>query len=230
MADVVGRSEQERRLARAVAREFNSFRMDVFGLIPEEPGMFVIPAAVWAEHTTGLTQAISPVIQDTYINQATALLDDIAYDIDWTLVNDAAIDFARDYTYNLVNGINNTSRTTLQKAIQSYFNESMTRADLERLLRRSFGESRVSRIAVTEITKAASEGERGVRRELDKDGVDSRVIWITNNDEIVHKCPVCWPRHNEEIEPNPSPETGGEWPPAHPNCRCWPATELVRRK
>ena len=81
-------------------------------------------------------------------------------------------------------------------------------------------------IARTEVTRAAVEGERALVKEtndiVSQHGIDPMVpIWQTRNDEIV--CPICGPKHNKEIK-------DGEYPPAHPRCRCWVTHRLPKMK
>jgi len=78
---------------------------------------------------------------------------------------------------------------------------------------------RAEMIAVTEVTRAASEGEQAVARELARQGIIMTPFWNTNRDELV--CPICEPRNNQEI-------TDGMFPPAHPRCRCWVNYELPK--
>jgi len=79
-----------------------------------------------------------------------------------------------------------------------------------------FGAERAEIIAITETTRAAVEGERGVIAELEQHGIRMYPVWMTRNDELV--CPICAPRNGKPIQPGN--ETNGEYPPAHPRCRC----------
>ena len=134
--------------------------------------------------------------------------------VEWGLVNEAAANWARQYTFELVKDLVDTSRRTLQKLIPQYFEQQMTQGQLREMLTPLFGPVRAEMIATTEVTRAASEGEQGIAKELSLQGIDMVPIWLTNNDEIVRRCPVCWPRHNKPIE-------DGQYPPGHPRCRCW---------
>jgi ribosomal protein S2 len=77
-----------------------------------------------------------------------------------------------------------------------------------------FGPVRAEIIAITEVTRAAVEGERAMVAEVAKQGIQMVAVWNTNNDEIV--CPICAPLNQKK--------QGEAWtfpPPAHPRCRCW---------
>jgi hypothetical protein len=71
-------------------------------------------------------------------------------------------------------------------------------------------------IAITEVTRAAAEGERATVREIAKEGIKMVEVWQTKNDEIV--CTICGPRHGKKVGDGWSRNDG---PPAHPRCRCW---------
>jgi hypothetical protein len=78
---------------------------------------------------------------------------------------------------------------------------------------------RAEMIAVTEVTRAASQGEQAIARELARAGIVMTPIWNTNQDDIV--CPLCGPKNGKEIE-------DGQFPPRHPRCRCWVSYELPK--
>jgi hypothetical protein len=86
---------------------------------------------------------------------------------------------------------------------------------------RTFGPVRAEMISVTEITRAASQGEQQVAKELADAGINMIPIWQTNEDEIV--CEICMPRNEQEI-------TDNFYPPAHPRCRCWVNYKLPKVK
>jgi hypothetical protein len=138
--------------------------------------------------------------------------------VEWGLVNQAAADWARQYTFTLVKELTETSRATLQKLIPSYFEQGWTQGQLRDQLSSTFGVTRAEMIARTEVTRAASEAEQATARLLEAQGIRMRPVWQTRNDEIV--CPLCGPKHNKEIE-------DGMYPPAHPRCRCWYNNEII---
>jgi hypothetical protein len=75
-----------------------------------------------------------------------------------------------------------------------------------------FGRQRAEAIAITEVTRASSEGERQYADALQTQGVRLIAIHQTNTDDRV--CPICGPRNGEPI-------TDGRYPPLHPRCRCF---------
>ena len=71
------------------------------------------------------------------------------------------------------------------------------------------------------MTRAATEGERGIVDELGKMGITMAEFWATENDDLV--CTICGPR-NEKKEGDGWTRADG--PPAHPKCRCWVNHEI----
>lgn len=143
--------------------------------------------------------------------------------IDYTLTNKEAARWAREYVYDLVKGINDTTRDVLRDAVGAFVDTpGMTISDVMRQL--PFDEERAQRVAVTEITRAYAEGEMIAGRELQKEfpGVRIVKIWFTNNDDRV--CDICGPLDGVEVELGEKWEGDLDQPPAHVNCRCWMET------
>jgi hypothetical protein len=116
--------------------------------------------------------------------------------------------------FDLVGGITDTTRNALQKEVAAFLqNGDMTIQDLAQRLYRYYSPTRAELIAITEVTRAASEGEDATIREIEKlSGDKYEPIWQTANDERV--CIICGPRHNKVVAKD-------DKPPAHPRCRCW---------
>ena len=77
-----------------------------------------------------------------------------------------------------------------------------------------FGEIRAEMIAITEATRAFSEGNI---QEWLASGVVDGIKWMTAEDELV--CPICEPLDGKEGSLTDGIE--GLKPPAHVRCRCW---------
>jgi hypothetical protein len=110
--------------------------------------------------------------------------------------------------------------TEIDKAV----NEKRSREALLLVLLLLMAGDQADKIAVTEVTRAITAGERYVvgnnppGSEYDMEtGILTRPIWVTSQDERV--CTVCRPLDGttEEVWSETAP--GG--PPAHPRCRCY---------
>jgi hypothetical protein len=151
-----------------------------------------------------------------------------ALQIDWALTNTRAFEWAKEYTYDFVKGIEETTRKVLQSAISQFVDTpGMTIGDVMDML--PFDEVRAQQVAVTEITRAYSTANQLAGEDLKKEFPDVRVvkIWYTNNDDRV--CDICGPLDGMEVEIDEFFTTSddksiGIDPPAHVNCRCWTET------
>jgi len=214
MADVMNRDAKEAELVRALSREFNRVRVSLLSIIPDlDRWTTDLNPTFWVEHGDELNRIVTPLMTSNYLAQAETLLAEFEFlGVEWGLINEAAANWARQYTFELVKDLLETDRRVLQKLIPQFFEQQMTQGQLRAALQPMFGSVRAEMIARTEVTRAASEGEQGVARELAAQGIEMQPVWLTREDEIV--CPICGPKANKPIEDN-------NYPPAHPRCRCW---------
>lgn len=222
MPDIDNRDAFELDLATRLARVLSRQRREVIVLLGDPPNMVNIPAEWWTAAGIELQAVIAPIMEEIFLQQVGAVVDVATIGIEWGLANEAAITWANQYTFGLVTELNNTTRNAIQSAVRAFYDQGLSINDLRlRLMRDSvLGPVRAEMIAVTEVTRAAAEGERQTAAQIAQDtGVVMIPIWNTADDEIAHKCPICWPRHLQPI-------MNGEFPPAHPRCRCWVTYEL----
>ena len=148
---------------------------------------------------------------------------DIPLQIDWALTNLRASEWARKYVFDLVKGIDNTTRSLLQDIISQFVDTpGMSIGDVMDLL--PFDEVRAQRIAVTEITRTYAQANQLAGEDLREafPGVAVIKIWNTNNDDRV--CEICGPLDGKEVGIDENFTTDIANPPAHVHCRCWTTT------
>lgn len=230
MSQIPDRDALEARLGKLLGTHFRRTGQTIIELLGDPPNVANIPSDFWDGVGKEAQQVVRPRLEEIYLEAASRLHDESPIKVDWAGVNEVAADWAGRYSFDLVTGINTTSRDRLQQAVGAYYRDTQTIGELEAGLAqykeftaragRLFGPARVAVIATTEVTRAASEGERGMVAELEKEGVTLQPVWLTSNDEIVRRCPICWPRHEQPI-------TDGVYPPGHPGCRCWVGHEFV---
>lgn len=230
MPDIPNRDELEARLASAISREQAAELNKLMDLLGDPPDLNNVPASFWENGGKALRGAIAPILQDVFTNQAKVLIDQLTIGVDWALVNQAAITWASQYTFDLVKGINETTMRGLQTAISTYYHDSLTLGELRGMISGYFGPMRAEMIATTEITRASVEGELGTVQQIERDNQSVKMIasWNTNNDERV--CPVCKPLNQrkasgyEKKRPywiHPTNRLRYGPPPTHPRDRCW---------
>jgi hypothetical protein len=130
--------------------------------------------------------------------------------------------WARNYSYHLVTGINDITRSQLGMYMQRYVTEGWTLGELREAIATIFGPDRAQRIAVTEVTRAYVEAGRISADELAAMGLPMIEIWRTNADQLV--CDDCEPRNGKALGDGWERSDG---PPAHPNCRCITTFEVA---
>lgn len=137
--------------------------------------------------------------------------------VDITTVQDKASRFAQQHSFNLVSGINETTRSVLQSKVSQAIDAGWDTAALREALAPQFGPTRAAMIAQTETTRAAIEGEIEAVAELERaHQVAVEGIWQTNPElSATGPCPICQPLDGKV--------QGVDWfdpPPAHPRCVC----------
>jgi len=169
---------------------------------------------------TAAGRALQDMLQWT-VNDAQARF---AVSVDWTLVNAAALEWAREYTIVLSDQIISTTTSATHQAIQNWIESGASLPELTKALEPIYGEKRAELIATTEITRIFAEANKRLWKEL---GIVKQMRWNTAHDERV--CPICAPLHGKTVELEGGTwrvKVGRKWrevaaPPAHPRCRCW---------
>lgn len=152
---------------------------------------------------------------DLGVRMSLTQLEGVGLGFDYTLAHAQAAEWANAYAFDLVSRLNDTTRRRLQSAIDQWFREATTIADLREELTPLFGEVRAQIIAQTETTRAAAEG---TRISYIQSGVVRKIIVKTAVDDRV--CPICGPLHNTRHSLESGvPDLG--FPPFHIGCRCW---------
>lgn len=212
MADFVNRSDWEAQLAHALAglqqRELKRL-MDALG---DPPDLNNLHPEFWNEFSTTLRGELVPTLEKIFLDSAEQMLGTSSIGVDWDLVNQAATDWAARYGYDLVRGITDNTRAALQQKVSSYFQNGWTQQALRDSLQSLFGPVRASMISVTEVTRAAVQGELAIVKEIEKNGIKMIPIFQTSADSFV--CPICAPLNGKQVQ-------SWQFPPRHVNCRCW---------
>lgn len=187
-----------------------------------------------------LDNSLAAVYLSGALNTQAALDGILPITVDWTRPNENAQAWARQYSFDLVRGLQDTTQAqvqaniaNLQKDISDFFERPTTLSQLrgnigkyipdwqDRLGHVWSSTERAEMIATTEVTRASVQGDLDSVNFLKSDyGIDMIPVWQTSRDEKV--CPICSPLHNKR--------QGDNWtdpPPAHVNCRCAISFELA---
>jgi hypothetical protein len=224
MVDFVGREAAESEIAKFMAREMAAIRRQVESDLLAA-GMDINKTQIYTpEYWSNLSSRIEVMLrgklEDVYMDAAEQFMDSVSYAMDNDLLRASARGWASQASMNLVTQMNDTSRRHVIESIDDFLAEPMTNKELRERMERIFSPRRAELAAVTEVTRAASEGWERVANDLRSRGVKMVAIWQTLVDERV--CPYCGPRHEKK--------QGDGWfflPPAHPKCRCFVNYEVV---
>jgi hypothetical protein len=170
---------------------------------------------------TEVKRAVLPTLTNAALDEALAqaALTGITFDI--AVINDRALEWAMQYSYELIKGISETTQKLVSKGITAFIETpGMTVGELRSLLAPAFGDTRADMIATTEVTRAYTQGTQITQAQLAKAGVQMQRIWNTSGDERV--CSICSPLNDK-----PESEWGGVGLPGHVNCRCWDTLEVI---
>lgn len=223
MPDIPNRDELEKKLARKLSGLQRTQMMRLLEYLGDPPRLENVPPGFWDEAGKEFASVVSPFLENIFLEQAKEMMMSQPVGVDWALVNQRAVDWAHQYTFDLVRGINDTSRRTLQSTVSAYFERGQTIGELEQAIGNLYSPVRSEMIAITEVTRASVQGELAIAKELSAAGIEMIAIWQTNNDELV--CPLCSPLNGKA--------KGDGWiepPPAHPRCRCFLNHELPKVK
>lgn len=203
-----------------------------------------IPQKVYDALAEDMRAVLEAHVKKVYIDssvEAQTALDKLApIAINWSTPNVNAANWARQYTFDLVRGLEDTTIAqvklniaSLQKDVSDFFGKPTTLGELRGQIGRYIPDwtdrlghvwstpVRAEMIAVTETTRASVQGQLNSVKFLKDDyGIDMVSVWQTANDEKV--CEICGPNNGKR--------EGEGWtdpPPAHPNCRCGISSELA---
>jgi len=153
--------------------------------------------------------------------------------IDPTEASDIVQDWLVEYIPERNRQLDASTISVLKKAIAAYrTTPGMTIQDVMRKVAPATDRARARSIAITEVTRAASQAQVDYQRYLSGKGITMERTWVTNVDELV--CPTCGPLHDlVEDEATDGYPQGWiaeypEGPPAHVNCRCSAALTVVK--
>lgn len=216
MADIPNRGELEREYARAMSKILKRLSGSLLEAMGDPPKIENLTDAFWDAQTREAMSVLIPFGEQIFLDAAKRIMVNSPVGVEWDVIHEQATEWARNYSFKLVTDIRTKEMRFLRNAVSRYYSDGQTIGQLEKKLGQRYDPIRAEMIAVTEVTRAAAQGEMETLRELQALGFQMIPIWKTNNDEIVRRCPICWPRNNQ-----PMGQGWSEPPPGHPRCRCW---------
>ena len=213
MAKEVGKLNERSR--RAVLRELG-----------DPPRIENISDSFWDLVLSDFQTTLNPPLEKVFIEAAQALVSEVGLSVDFDLINEGAVNWARGYTNTVSTQMLSYRQSVVGDAVADFYEDRIDMRGVIGRISRVFSPSKAEEIAVTEITRAAVEGERPIVEALGNQGVMVRGVWVTVRDK--HVCPICEPMDGLRASglgfdaPFIHPQTGRQYrnPPAHTRCRC----------
>jgi SPP1 gp7 family putative phage head morphogenesis protein len=170
----------------------------------------------WDDDESEMWDDLSEAILEVYLtgaDQGVELLPP-AFRVlaNFDLINVSAFEFARQYRYDKIRGITDTTRTQTQKIVSDWISSGAPLPALEKALEGVYGKTRAERIAQTESTRVYAMGNQTA---FESTGLIEEVEWMTARDDLT--CPVCGELDGTHLGVGDT----DSFPPAHPGCRCW---------
>lgn len=190
-----------------------------------------------AQTAAAVSEAHGAAIRPTIVRNMQAMASDgvsasgeaftaaMNFELDWTLANTAAAQWARTHSGELIKGITDTDRQRIAGEVATWVEAQETYNDLVKRVSGVIADPRrADLIASTEGTNAYASGNIATWRQVEDDlGVGVVQVWNTSNDDLV--CPICGPLNQQTAAlGKPFTSTTGVTilqPAAHPKCRCW---------
>ena len=230
--ELANRDEIERRLARVLGRDMHSELGRLLDYLGDPPRLENVPPEYWQGGWRSIQRDVEPVLLDVYLTQATNVMLNVGIGINLDNINHQAVNWARSHTEEVMNEIWRTRHEAVVDILNRYpgvgevigqgYEQGLTIREISERLQPLYSPVRAEMIAVTETTRAVVEGERAYVEQLERESGQRMIpIWMTANDERV--CPICNPR-------NEKPITNGQFPPAHPRCRCGVGWEFPKEQ
>lgn len=170
----------------------------------------------WDDEEADLWDTLAPAVIASLLlgvdGGISTLPDNTQALVNYDHVNQAALDYAKNYRYSWIKDITETTRKQTQKAMADWIQSGASLDVLESQLSNIYGETRADSIATTEVTRIFAEGNAQAWQST---GLVSGVRFNTAEDD--HVCPYCSPLDGQIFDV----DDYGHKPPIHVNCRCY---------
>src|SRR3990167_5655941 len=108
----------ERRLARKLGRALAAQSARLSEYTPEE--LSHLPQEFWDKEAEQLLAFFSPDLQQMAEESALATVNGFPVGVDWTMINQEALNWSQSYSYELVKKLNDSSRLAIVSGLQAF--------------------------------------------------------------------------------------------------------------
>jgi len=226
MGDLNNRTAYEERIATALGRLGARQLRSITTELGDPPALTNLPLNYWQTYQQEIDDTLDPLLEETYIGYGEQVLQEHTWlGLEWDAFLLAAATYADTRARSAAVQMTATTRNKLTQLIA----RDLPVADFRPRLAALFGPVRNEMVAITEVTDAVSNSQQEVVQQLVEQGITTRPIWFTKEDERV--CPICGALHMRPADGffddgTPywiHPRTEVRYPPPpspHPRCRC----------
>jgi hypothetical protein len=207
------RFELERQLAKVLSKDLRDELKKLLDYLGDPPNLLNVPADYWKNGWKTIQKHVEPVLVTFFVESFLEAAIEVAVDYDLALVNTEAIEWARANSEEWLRQTFNRTYEGVGTLIPQAYESGWTKAELTKALERYYSPVRAEMIAVTEMTRAATEAEKAHEARLAAITGNHRVpLWFTASDDG-RRCEICKGKNRKPI-------IDDVYPPEHPRCRC----------
>lgn len=164
--------------------------------------------------------AVAKAIGKSYVLGATTTGQEFALGIKFDLKNPRAVAYFNDRGLELLKELNEKTRNDIHDLISEGLEAGYNYAKIAAQIRSRFVDysaKRAKTVAATEATRAFQAGNYGAVLDATGTGLEFEKSWLAEG----NACPICAANEAQDwIDFGSSFDSGDDYPPAHPNCRC----------
>jgi SPP1 gp7 family putative phage head morphogenesis protein len=183
----------------------------------------------WTQESQILYEILFPLVQEAAVSAALASYTELASMVElglsWQVVNQMAIDWANNYTTQVVSQISKTSMAAFLEKFQPWMLSGEPLPVLIGQLEPFYGEARASMIAITEITRAFASGNVLF---WESTGMVTGYNFRTAQDDLV--CGLCDGLTGAASRNPHRLDDEEDMPPKHVKCRCSITPVIITNK
>lgn len=219
------RDQLEKALARRFGRELTAQEKEIVALAETDPDR-LLHESYWEEEkqrypwlrrllAAGAIAAAVEALPAGARGRIAPPIPSGAATIEETVIG-LAENWAKEYSFNLIKGITDTTRDAVAQALDEYRLGVIDYDQFVARLAPKFGPGRAATIARTEAARAGNMGALETGQYLAAQGYEPHYIYMYSQSEApCPSRPLCSELDGKEIE-----QYGPDWPPRHYNCQC----------
>jgi len=212
---ILSRIELERKLTKVLSKDLQDELKKLLNYLGNPPNLSNVPYSYWQTGWKLIAKHAEPILVDFFVSQAIEAMEEVNMAVDVVTLSTDAIQWATNNSEQWLQQAFNKTYEGVNVLVPKAYEEGWTITELAKKLEDyHYSPVRAEMIAITEMTRAHTEGRKATERHyFEQFGVHRVPIWKTANDEKV--CPVCGDEMRLDM-----PITDDMYPPAHPRCRC----------